>query len=242
MTRRLVGWCLAACVVRCSSGTNATRPLLERWRPRGEAAEGRDPTHAANATRPQRLRRLHRDETSAGELPSLADFATELAALRAGADACADPALGGGSSGCVHQNNGLQCTPRGAACARPCGALSVKLYGAAGATLREGVLMHLWGRRVFFLDDRRRGRPFGLRARPSSVHAVLFAVDALVVPHSRARARCGSTAPSRRPAAPAATRRAVAPRHARRSSRAARSPTHGGAPRPPSTRDAARGS
>ena len=46
---------------------------------------------------------------------------------------------------CKHQNNGLPCAPLREACKRPCGAFSVKLYGAAGATIREGVLMHLWG-------------------------------------------------------------------------------------------------
>ena len=46
---------------------------------------------------------------------------------------------------CKHQNNGLPCAPLRDGCARPCGAFSVKLYGAAGATIREGVLMHLWG-------------------------------------------------------------------------------------------------
>ena len=46
---------------------------------------------------------------------------------------------------CKHQNNGLPCAPLRDGCKRPCGAFSVKLYGAAGATIREGVLMHLWG-------------------------------------------------------------------------------------------------
>ena len=65
----------------------------------------------------------------------------ELQALRANADdGCTFDV-----KKCKHQNNGLPCAPLREGCKRPCGAFSVKLYGAAGATIREGVLMHLWG-------------------------------------------------------------------------------------------------
>ena len=74
----------------------------------------------------------------------------ELQALRATADDGCDFDV----KKCKHQNNGLPCAPLREGCKRPCGAFSVKLYGAAGATIREGVLMHLWQRGA---GGRRRG-------------------------------------------------------------------------------------
>jgi len=76
-------------------------------------------------------------EKANNDAPSLVG---ELKALRANAGTCTLDA-----KKCKHQNNGLPCAPLREGCKRPCGAFSVKLYGAAGATMREGVLMHLWG-------------------------------------------------------------------------------------------------
>lgn len=76
-------------------------------------------------------------EKANNDAPSLVG---ELKALRANAGECTFDA-----KKCKHQNNGLTCAPLREGCKRPCGAFSVKLYGAAGATMREGVLMHLWG-------------------------------------------------------------------------------------------------
>ena len=46
---------------------------------------------------------------------------------------------------CAHKNNRLPCAPLGRRCRRPCGAFSVKLYGCGGVTIREGLLLHVWG-------------------------------------------------------------------------------------------------
>ena len=104
---------------------------------------------AYNSTAPQRrqLRKTageHMDGVKAwvrqkanNDAPGLV---AELQELRANAGECTFDV-----KHCKHQNNGLPCAPLREGCKRPCGAFSVKLYGAAGATIREGVLMHLWG-------------------------------------------------------------------------------------------------
>ena len=46
---------------------------------------------------------------------------------------------------CAHKNNKLPCAPLRDGCARPCGAFAVKLYGTGAVTIREGVLLHLYG-------------------------------------------------------------------------------------------------
>lgn len=47
---------------------------------------------------------------------------------------------------CIHANNKLECAPlRGGSCKRPCGAFALKLRGAGGVLMREGLLMALFG-------------------------------------------------------------------------------------------------
>lgn len=65
---------------------------------------------------------------------------------------------------CIHANNKLACVPlrddhrddvfsannaNPGKCVRPCGALAIKLRGAGGVTLREGLLMSIYGGAAF---------------------------------------------------------------------------------------------
>lgn len=65
-----------------------------------------------------------------------------LAAWKNASGACADPV---DVATCAHKNNKLPCAPLRDGCARPCGAFAVKLYGTGAVTIREGVLLHLYG-------------------------------------------------------------------------------------------------
>lgn len=117
-----------------------------------------------------------RGSTSTGE--ALAALGEEIAAKKASAGACADPVVAAEGPGCVHQNNGLPCARLKAGCARPCGAFSVKLYGAAGATVREGVLMHLWGSSEAPAGGAGRFAPRNAAARTVQVEGGTFAAAA----------------------------------------------------------------
>ena len=69
-------------------------------------------------------------------------LADRLAAWKNASGACADPV---DVATCAHKNNKLPCAPLRDGCARPCGAFAVKLYGTGAVTIREGVLLHLYG-------------------------------------------------------------------------------------------------
>ena len=116
---------LTLCAV-AAAASNHTAPQMQRRQLRKTAGEHMDGVKAWVR------------QKANNDAPGLV---AELQALRANADGeCTFDA-----KHCKHQNNGLPCAPLRDGCARPCGAFSVKLYGAAGATIREGVLMHLWG-------------------------------------------------------------------------------------------------
>jgi len=121
----LLALCAAAAAV-AATASNRTAPQSQRRQLRKTAGEHMDGVKAWVR------------QKANNDAPGLV---AELQALRANADGeCTFDA-----KHCKHQNNGLPCAPLRDGCARPCGAFSVKLYGAAGATIREGVLMHLWG-------------------------------------------------------------------------------------------------
>lgn len=50
---------------------------------------------------------------------------------------------------CVHANNKMHCVPPLNSCQRPCGAFALKLRGAGGVVLREGLLMSIFGGAAF---------------------------------------------------------------------------------------------
>ena len=124
---------LALLVASCAAKTNTTS------RHGGRRLHG--PAEALRSFHAQDVASWVRDR-AASSAEAMEKFALEVALAKAKAAPCGDAVAAGA---CVHQNNGVPCAPLPPDCARPCAALSVKLYGAAGATQREGVLMHLWG-------------------------------------------------------------------------------------------------